>query len=228
MATYNGEVYVHSQIESILAQLEPGDELVISDNGSTDRTIKIIQSFKSDKIKIHHCNIPNVVKNFENAIVNSCNEVIILCDQDDVWLPERVSVVLDAHKHADMVSVSFKVVDEKLAFIMNNPFMPKISFISTLIRNSFLGCSMSFKRSMLNKVLPFPDKIGMHDWWIVLNCLLYGKVVYIDKPLFLYRRHTDNVSQTTEKSPYSLWSKLRMRLVMFYYIVLRVFKNVKS
>ncbi|WP_135445156.1 glycosyltransferase [Vibrio tasmaniensis] len=227
LASYNGEDYIAEQIRSILPQLCSHDELIISDNGSNDATLKIIFSFKDERIKLVKCIEPGVVKNFELAIKNAKNEILILCDQDDVWLPGRIDDVLKEHRTSVLVSVGFNVVDANLDKILGVDCVPKLSFLSTLIKNRFLGCSMSFHRSACSYILPFPANIGMHDWWIALMCLLKGEVTYVSKPLFLYRRHSKNASPTTEVSKFSIADKIKMRIIMLLAIGFRICKRKK-
>lgn len=95
MATYNGEKFIEFQIRSILQNCIDGDEIVISDDGSTDRTIEIIKSFGDDRIKVLDGPKKGIVKNFENAIANTKNEYIFLSDQDDIWMPEKINTIVD-------------------------------------------------------------------------------------------------------------------------------------
>ena len=89
MATYNGEKYIREQIDSILPQLSDSDELVISDDGSSDSTIDIIQGYNDRRIRLYHNTRHGVTWNFENALRQSRGDVIFLADQDDVWKPGK-------------------------------------------------------------------------------------------------------------------------------------------
>lgn len=90
MATYNGEEYIKEQLESILCQLGEMDEIIISDDGSTDNTLNIIESYNDSRIKIHiNTGKHGFVYNFENALQKAKGEYIFLSDQDDIWLPEK-------------------------------------------------------------------------------------------------------------------------------------------
>ena len=104
MATYNGEKYIREQIDSILAQLGDKDELIVSDDGSADATLSIVRSFSDPRIKI----ISNTGKhgtngNFENALKHAQGDYIFLSDQDDVWLPGKVNICLQALQTAHLV-----------------------------------------------------------------------------------------------------------------------------
>lgn len=94
MASFNGEKYIKKQILSILDNLNEDDELVISDDGSTDCTLQIIKEFQDSRIKLIKGNHEGINKNFENAIVHCMGDYIFLSDQDDEWYPSKVSTVM--------------------------------------------------------------------------------------------------------------------------------------
>lgn len=100
MATYNGEKYLEQQIDSILMQLGSDDELIISDDHSSDRTVAIIEKYINNdhRVKLFMNEESGVTSNFENAIKRTQNEIIFLSDQDDVWKPEKVSTVKGYYK----------------------------------------------------------------------------------------------------------------------------------
>ena len=90
MATYNGEKYIAAQIISILAQIGPDDELIISDDGSTDKTVEIIKTFRDPRIKLYQDHVfRDPIKNFQHALTKSSGRYIFLADQDDVWMEEN-------------------------------------------------------------------------------------------------------------------------------------------
>lgn len=223
MATYNGERYIKEQIESILSQLRDGDELIVSDDGSTDQTLEIIFSFKCEKVKILHGPRDGLIKNFENAINAAKGDYIFLCDQDDVWLENKVNVFKAAFENgADLIVSDCHVVDSE-AKIINESFFSlrksSVGFFSNLLRNGFLGCCMAFKAELKPQILPFPKYIPMHDWWIGLVASLYGKVIFINQPLILYRRHGNNASPTGDKSSFSLMTQTAHRLRLCFYLM---------
>jgi len=104
MASYNGEKYIRQQIDSILPQLGESDELIISDDSSTDDTISVVKSINDNRIKlIKDQKFKSPVSNFENAIKNATGDFIFLCDQDDIWQPNKVESVLPFLKQYDLV-----------------------------------------------------------------------------------------------------------------------------
>lgn len=199
MATYNGEKYVKEQLISILSQLELHDEVIVSDDGSSDKTLEVIQSLNDQRITIFKNNFKNVVLNFEFAIKQAKGDFIFLSDQDDIWDLNKVKVIYEEFK-----------LDQKLTFVFSNAnlidgennsikktfFMriPKVSFLKIIYKNEFLGCTIAFKRKAVASLLPFPKLLPMHDWWIGINHLLYGKILFINQPLISYRRHGNNVT----------------------------------
>ncbi|ENM5889558.1 glycosyltransferase family 2 protein [Vibrio mimicus] len=224
IATFNGERFISEQISSIIHQLSPIDEIIISDNGSSDNTLEIIKEFNDSRIKIYHYSEPNVLKNFENAISKAKNNVIILCDQDDVWLPNRIDSIINEHQHYDLVTVRYRVIDAKLQVLSEQNRLPVKSFWATILKNGYIGCGMSFNKEIIEDILPFPRTIAMHDWWIALLCLTKYKVLNIDEVLFLYRRHGNNVSSTSEKSRFNFFEKINMRIRILCLIFLRLLK----
>ena len=115
MATYNGSKYIRQQVESILIQLSFEDEVIISDDGSLDETLQVLQEIGDIRVKICKNEPPHgVVENFENAIKHAVGDYIFLCDQDDVWMPGKVKKVLEALKDYDFVVHNAEMVDGDL------------------------------------------------------------------------------------------------------------------
>lgn len=223
MATYNGAKYIKEQVDSILAQLSYDDELIVSDDGSTDNTLDILRSYNDKRIIIYsNDNRKSIVGNFENAIKHSQGEYIFLSDQDDVWLEGKVEKCVAALQHADLVLHDaivwngVEIINESFFRLRN----AKKGYINNLIKNSYIGCCIAFKKNLKSKILPFPN-VAMHDIYIGLIAERYFKTTFIYESLLLYRRHGANASQTSEKSTYSLYFKLKYRLKMLLYTVFK-------
>lgn len=201
MATYNGEKYLKEQLDSILSQISSQDELIISDDGSKDKTIDLIQQYQKNYKNIKLLKGPQlgVQKNFENALKHVKGDIVFLSDQDDVWIKHKVQRVLQEFEQ-DSISLVLHdayIVDEKCNIIEDSLFNlrgSKPGFIKNVVKNSYVGCCMAFRKGLLTHCLPFPDKIEMHDWWIGLVAEKIGKTSLIHEPYLMYRRHTENVS----------------------------------
>lgn len=227
MATYNGEAYIKKQLESILVQLKEDDEIIISDDLSTDNTLNIIRSFNDPRIKIYKDRkYGSPAYNFENALKHASGDYIFLSDQDDVWLFNKVISMTQLLDKFDLVVSDCKVVDENLKIIHESFFSLLNSgpgFWKNFKKNTFLGCCMAFKKDILFYVLPFPTNIFMHDIWIGHMVELKGKTFFLDQPLMLYRRHGNNASSAAEKSTNSFCYKIKYRFLLLYTLFKRIY-----
>lgn len=225
LATYNGEKYISEQLNSILPQLGPEDEIIISDDGSSDRTLEIVAGFCSAQIKVLKNPGKGVISNVENAIKHTSGDIIFLCDQDDVWLPDKVSVTKKYLLESDvkLVVSDAIVVDENLKVLEDSFFKLMNSgsgFIKNFIKNTYHGCCMAFLKELKEVILPFPKNIPMHDSWIGLMAELYGKVLFIPEKLIYYRRHQNNATVLKRESLRKslIWRKnLAVALIRRYY-----------
>lgn len=219
MATRNGASYIGAQIDSILSQLSPADELIISDDGSTDDTIPIIRSYQDKRIKlIQHSFTQGVARNFETSLMASSGDLIFLADQDDIWKPSKIEVMRSHLRIYDLVISDCVMVDRSLN-VKNTSFFTKNrsgkGLIKNLLKNSYMGCCMAFNRKLLRRALPFPKDIPIHDFWIGLIGEMYFNVKFIPDVLVYHRRHSTNASSTGENSLLSLPQKVvnRYRII---------------
>lgn len=234
MATYNGEKYIAEQVKSILLQLGENDELVVSDDGSTDKTLNILENFNDKRIKIFHHNknavkIPIYLKakladkfyfaarNFENALTMAQGDYIFLSDQDDVWLPNKVKTMLPfLQKDCLVISDSWLVNDNLEKLYKSSKFKPyKKGFFNNFGRTKNLGCSFAFTKRVRDYALPFPKELISHDIWIRVLAELKFDIAYIAEPLFYYRRHSSNLSDV-QKSKNTIFIIIKYRAVIFY------------
>jgi glycosyltransferase involved in cell wall biosynthesis len=220
MASYNGAKYIREQVASILPQLGSSDELIVSDDGSTDGTLDILQAFGDARIKIlRHERKPGshhfypVTQNFENALRHAQGDFIFLADQDDVWLPHKVQTMLPYLQEDALVLSDAWVVDESLHQTgkLSHAMPYRKGYLRNLWRCTTQGCVCAFTRKVNQAILPFPDTIIVHDFWIRLIAELKFKVKFIPEQLMLYRRHEATVSKLS-RSKNSLWQMLRYRL----------------
>jgi glycosyltransferase involved in cell wall biosynthesis len=241
MTTYNGERYLKEQLDSILIQLGGEDELVISDDGSTDGTIDIIKRYDDPRIKLFHHTKDNTVdsmaaaalrhvsQNIEFAINQSRGEHIFLADQDDVWENDRITIVKQHLIDHDLVLCNHKLINSN-GYVINEKYYDKNPISDFLIKNlisiPFLGCCMAVKRSALAYMLPFPACCPSHDNWMGCAAVMNGSCKFIDTPLHRYRRHEANASPATNKkrNTNSLFFKFQYRFSMLISLTLRTLK----
>lgn len=221
MATYNGAAYICQQLASILPQLGPDDEVIISDDGSTDATLSEIHALGSPLVRVvegprQH----SPVRNFENALCQAKGDYIFLSDQDDVWVDDKVSVMMEALRSHSLVVSDCAVTDSQLQ-VMAPSFYEVVRkhegrWYNLLVRNAYLGCCMAFRREVLDRALPFPANIPMHDIWLGNVAAFYYDVAFIPRPLMSYRRHGANASSTSDPSRSTLWQKVMFRLTVAF------------
>ena len=207
--------------------------IIISDDGSTDDTLKIIEKINDTRIRVifNKKNISPfeicqnnffVTANFENALNNASGKFIFLCDQDDIWLPNKVEECLNVLKinKCSLVMSTINVIDSDGKVFQKNSKLKKQSFWLALKKSQFLGSTMAFDRCFLDEILPFPKYTVSHDAWIGLIANFQSKLYFIDKPLIHYRRHGNNV---TAKNSNPLWFKLLYRIYFLFAVLYRTY-----
>lgn len=225
MATFNGSKYIKEQIDSILSQLGPEDELIISDDASTDNTVDIISHYNDSRIKLIELKrdktcmqtIQLVTTNFENALNYAKGDVIFLADQDDVWTENKISISLDylINKGYDYIASDCYITDSNLNIIANTRFDGSITlnrWKSLFSPTPYQGSCAAFRRSVLQQALPFPKGLQSHDRWIGFIASFKFKYKIIPEKLIFYRRHNYNTSTTTGKSKSGRIYKISTRL----------------
>lgn len=236
MASYNGAKFINSQISSILMQLGEKDELIISDDGSTDDTIKIIKSFNDDRIiLLNHQNnnkkrkhvYPHylVSANFENALKNCNGDIIFLSDQDDIWAENKIEIMLPYFKDYNLVMSDCYVIDNEGAILADSFFAGKNVTKGTLkniMRPIYQGCCIGFRKDVLDIALPFPHKLILHDNWLGILSEHIGKNIFINEKLIFYRRHFENSSFIEGKSKNSIFFRVKYRIELLYLILKRL------
>ncbi|KHG33795.1 glycosyltransferase family 2 protein [Sulfurospirillum sp. MES] len=230
IATWNGQKYIKEQLDSILSQLSEYDEVVISDDSSTDKTVEIIKSYNDKRIKIlENQNFKSPIFNFENALKYADGKIIILADQDDVWKKNKIEKIKEYMQNYDLVLSDADIIDKNSSIVKESFYEinnSKSGFFKNLMKNSFLGCTMAFNQKILEKSLPFPKDLPMHDWWIGLIGEIYGKTYFIEDKLISYRRHGGNISSAGEKSKYSIKQKIFFRFIMIKNLIQKYLANL--
>lgn len=214
LATYNGERYLRQQLDSLMRQTYKNWELYIQDDSSTDTTVEIIKEYQrlySNIVFLQPSCKLGAKGNFIKMLEQVEADYYFFCDQDDVWLEDKVESSLQymsqlekMTEYADkpiVVHTDLKVVDSELntiapsfwAYSHVNPV--KLSVFSKLAtRNVVTGCTMLFNKSAREQSLPVPEEACMHDLWVTLSVMKVGGVLkYIESPKVLYRQHRGNV-----------------------------------
>ncbi|MGL4653517.1 glycosyltransferase family 2 protein [Cetobacterium sp.] len=207
MATYNGENYIEEQIESLFNQTYQNWNLVIRDDGSKDKTLEIIQKYENEypnKIKLLKDNKGGLraKDNFFELLRNSKENYVMFCDQDDIWLPNKIEITLDKMLEIEngptLIHTDLKVVDKTLNIISNsfwkfqNIDPNRKSHNYLIVQNNITGCTVMINRELADlSVGDFPNGI-MHDWIIGIIASLKGRIEYLTEPTILYRQHGKN------------------------------------
>jgi glycosyltransferase involved in cell wall biosynthesis len=231
LATYNGANYVRQQIETIIMQLEDGDELIVADDGSTDNTVMIIQEYRQYISNLIVGRVGGVNRNFERLISSSNKEYIVLADQDDIWLPNRLKLIRRGLQSHALVLTNGEVVDENLQSVGKSVFEyvgRKQGLFSNLTKNSYVGCCMAFNRDLITPALPFSDNLHAYDWFIGLLGELDGRVLDVKEKTILYRRHKSNLTKTGQRSQNSFFKKIIIRANIIKDIFLLIASNKYS
>lgn len=237
MAAYNGERYITAQLQSILVQLSGNDEVVVVDDGSTDGTRDRVRAFQDDRVRlIEHEHNQGMSHTFEDAIRAASNSIIFLSDQDDLWVPDKISTIRQAfidNPHVTLIVTDSSLIHADGSLLLESylgrygPFRP--GFWANLVRNRYGSHNLAFRASILSEILPLPHKHDvLHDHWIGLrHSLAYGDALYIDRPLTLSRRHETTWSAGRKRS--STLDKIRRRvhllLALAEFSILKVFRS---
>lgn len=203
MAVQNGANYIAEQIDSILIQLSADDELIISDDHSTDNTLDIVRGYSDSRIRIFSSSRYGVTANFELALSRSLGDIVFLADQDDVWHPNKIATMVSHFNEHDVVVCDCVLVDDNRNVIHGSFFEVNKSgsgFLRNLISNSYMGCCMAFKRNVLSKALPFPGDTAIHDFWIGMVAETHFKPLFLKKVLVDKRIHKANATTSGRAS----------------------------
>ena len=225
LATYNSENFLEEQINSILSQTYHNFEIYIRDGGSTDSTLGIISSFQKKyprKIFFIGSQHSSPLENFSALLLAISSNLIMFADHDDVWMPDKISRSLKAYRELEhkygtqtplMVFTDTKVVDVELNEIAPSmiryqhlaPYDLKLSRL--LVQNVPNGNTMLFNRELAELARPIPPSAVMHDHWITLVAVLFGKIAFLDEPTLLYRQSGSNVYGAFHYTPLAFLRK---------------------
>lgn len=244
MATYNGEKFIKDLLNSLDSQTKHFDELLISDDCSKDLTTNLIEeySFKFDVAKkfLYSERSLGSRANFSKLLEHSQSDYSFLCDQDDVWLENKVEISLQKmyemeakygqetpiliHTDLQVVNYHLKLISRSFRKYQNlNPY-PKNLIPRLLVQNFVTGCTILMNKALKNIVVPIPEEAIIHDWWIALVSAALGKVSYIDYPCILYRQHTNNSIGAREWS----FQYILSRVLNINYILEDIHKTINQ
>lgn len=212
LCTYNGARFILEQLQSIASQTLLPDEVIISDDGSSDGSLEIVERFSTRAPFKLQCfknsSRLGVTKNFERAISLCSGDIVFLCDQDDVWLPQKIATMVPLFLANEKVGLVFSnafITDSQLnrlghtvwdTFRLDKNGLETLKgskAISFLIRrNVITGATAAFRMSLRDKMLPIPD-VWTHDAWIAIIAATASQIEAVDSPLILYRQHDRNV-----------------------------------
>lgn len=214
MATYNGESYVENQILSLIGQTHKEWKLLIHDDGSTDATVQIIKKYQKLDFRIHlledNIKCGGAANNFLHLLKHSSAEYIIFCDQDDIWMESKLNVLFSKIKNTtEPVAVycnaysydGVKITANKVSLIKRDKLEN-----SLFLNSGVQGCSLMFNKLLLDKLIDYPAYVYMHDHYITIGAISFGKLLYIEESLMLYRQHNNNV---TGNVPVSILDRLK-------------------
>lgn len=235
MAYYNGGTYIEEQMESILSQLGERDEVIVSVDGASDGSEPLLLKMAQRDKRIRVIKGPGkgVVKNFENAIRHCEGEIIYLSDQDDIWKPDKVEKVNAAFSDpevkavlhdAEIVNENGVPTGEESLFALRGS---RPGILKNILKNSYVGCCMAFRKELVSVICPIPKEMYMHDYWIGTAAEYMGRVYCLEEPLIGYRRHSSNVTQMTHGSVCFMLKK-RIDIIRCLGLLKRRVKAVKK
>lgn len=210
MATYNGDAYVAEQLRSILDQLEPGDEVVIVDDASTDATLAVVEGIGDDRIHvIRQPENRGYVQSFEAAILAASGDVLLLADQDDEWIAGRRAMLVRAALDGGVAASNLVLLgsDDPLPSpFTGRPWMLRAATSRQHLRNEarillgtapYFGCAMAIRRDMVPTVTPFPAYLTeSHDLWIATVANAVGRMRHVERATVRRRIHESNASSS--------------------------------
>lgn len=229
LASYNGEQYIKDQIMSIIDQFEEGDELIVSDDGSTDRTCEIVKSLmiKYPMISLYPGPKMGFSCNFGNAAIRAKNDIVMYSDQDDIWKSDKLAVIckyFEKHPECTTILHSMATFDENIEEDTDIfPIVYHSGVLCNFIKSSYWGCCIAVRRKFLQRFLPFRDYCVGHDQLTGLMSERFGKVAFLNKRLIHHRIHGDNTSLKRKTIPEMI--QFRKELYKDYSFACKKFKS---
>ncbi|MBR6228903.1 MAG: glycosyltransferase family 2 protein [Eubacterium sp.] len=208
LTTYNGEKYLSELLDSLLAQTYGDIRIRVYDDGSTDGTEDIVRDYRKRDDRIFwHANPRNLgyTFNFLRGVKRSSADYVMLCDQDDIWFPDKVEKTLARMKKTEnnrpgapiLVFTDAEIYSgrtrEKRSFQRESHYnTKKVDIAPLLMENKCIGCTVMVNHALVRKLEHLPKDIRVHDWWMALIAATFGQVAYLDEMTLRYRQHEDN------------------------------------
>lgn len=225
MATYNGARYLREQLDSILAELEPTDEVVIVDDASSDGTVALLEAYDDSRVRVFARDVNRgYVRSFEEALTRATGDVLMLSDQDDVWIPGRRALLVAALEERAVAASNLVLLSTGAP--LRSPLTRRDWLLRTgggahRCRNQlklllgdapYFGCAMAIRRDFLPVALPFPDGLTeSHDLWLATVANAAGELVHVEQATLRRRVHGENASSDR---PRGILPALRSRLLL--------------
>ncbi|WP_184543773.1 glycosyltransferase family 2 protein [Mucilaginibacter sp. FT3.2] len=207
LCSYNGEKYVAEQLESIITQTYENLEIIVLDDCSTDSTPEIVRAYQARDPRVSlYRNEHNLGfnKNFERAVSLATGRFIAISDQDDVWEPNKIQVLIDNIKDAWLIFSNSQYMEadgtRTERKLLKDFSLTGRNFKMLLLNNFVTGHTSMFTRELLDHALPFPDA-GFYDWWMGFVALYHNRLAYVDRVLTRYRAHDGAVTSKSRLSP---------------------------
>lgn len=206
LATFNGAAHLREQIDSILADLGPDDEVVVVDDASRDETVALLERLADPRVRVvRSAHNQGHVKTFERAIGEASGEIIMLSDQDDVWPRGRTEVLASALTAADLAAGNYAVLgDETVGPVP--PLTPAMdghglgNVVGLMLgRRQYFGSCMAFRSDLRSVLLPFPRAVEAHDHWLAVAGNVAGRTRHPAGTVTLRRLHGANLSPTRRR-----------------------------
>lgn len=234
LASYNGAAHIVEQLESILVQLGPEDEIVVVDDASTDSSVELITGITDARIRLVRSPVnEGYVKTFEKALTASRGEYVFLSDQDDVWLAGRLDLMLEALATKPVVASNFSFFGQKprtieslrLRTADSSRHWTNLLLLWVGVR-PYYGCAMAFRREVAPLILPFPRFLHeTHDQWIAMVGNLIGGIHHLEEDTLTRRLHETNTTPKKARSPLLIVRSRIMLARAFVVAVLRIRRN---
>jgi glycosyltransferase involved in cell wall biosynthesis len=246
LTTYNGASFLRQQLDSIFQQSYKSLEIVAVDDCSTDGTVEILKKYSKRFPLRYIANKKRLgfIKNFEHAISLCGGDFIALADQDDVWKPEKLEILISQIGDRSVACSDFSLIDDK-GFLIAPSFRRDLNvpipdfakqFYSLVFINFVQGCTCLFRKNFKEYILPIPIEAMSHDWWIGIVATQRNGIAYVDSPLVMYRQHRKNTLGAKEMWKFSgklsyIFSSARKEIMkneldrIKYYIDHGIFSN---